>query len=538
MRPGAVTAFGLEFCRVEPRHVPDKAALIAVYNATDGANWKTETNWLTTKPIDQWHGVITDRNGRVVELNLSLNNLTGKIPAKIGELNRLRTLDLFSNSVAGAIPPELGNLTQLTKLQLSRNNFAGEIPHEIGMLRNLKEFEVAQNNLTGEIPNTLWRLQKLQTLTLRRNDLTGHISPEIGNLRALVRLDFYDNGLTGPIPPEFGRLTNLERLSLIGNQLSGTIPPQLGQMRRLIYLNVAGNRISGSIPAELAQIATLERLAASNNQLEGIIPPEIGDLTELRALSLSRNMLAGPIPASLGNLKELVFFSMSENNLSGDIPASLGKLRNLDTFNIRNNELLTGCIPAYLASVPFTDFSDVDLPFCATTEVVPTPVSLVTHYATISTNKGSFVVELLDDIADVYVSNFLKLFRSDFYNGSEWHRVVDGFVIQTGINAEGKTADRFDDEFHPDMKHDAAGIVSMANAGLNTNTSQFFITLAAAPHLDPYVDGEPKHCENPEVSCHAVFGKVIKGMNVVFAIEQGDIIESIDVTGGIEIPVR
>ena len=351
-----------------------------------------------------------------------------------------------------------------------------------------------------------------------------------------MHLDIYDNGLTGPIPPEFGRLTNLENLYLIRNQLSGTIPPQLGQMRSLKHLDVASNRISGSIPAELAQIATLQSFAAGNNQLEGIIPPEIGELTELRALGLSDNMLTGPIPASLGNLKELVFVSMTDNNLSGDIPASLGKLRKLDTFTIRNNELLTGCIPAYLASVPSTDFSDVDLPFCATTEIVPTPVSRVTYFATISTNKGSFVVELFDDIAGVYVDNFLGLVRTDFYNGSAWHRVIPGFVIQTGINAEGETADRFDDEFHPDMKHDASGIVSMANAGLNTNTSQFFITLAAAPHLDPYVDGQLKSCDNPEVSCHAVFGKVIKGMNVVLAIEQGDTISSIDVVGSIALP--
>ncbi len=86
------------------------------------------------------------------------------------------------------------------------------------------------------------------------------------------------------------------------------------------------------------------------------------------------------------------------------------------------------------------------------------------------------------------------------------------------------------------MKHDATGILSIANAGLNTNTSQFFITLSAIPHLDPNVDGEPKPCENPTVSCHAVFGKVINGMDIVFAIEQGDTIQSVNIIGKIVLP--
>ena len=79
------------------------------------------------------------------------------------------------------------------------------------------------------------------------------------------------------------------------------------------------------------------------------------------------------------------------------------------------------------------------------------------------------------------------------------------------------------------MKHDSVGILSMANAGLNTNTSQFFITLSATPHLDPYVDGQLKPCEVFGTSCHAVFGKVTSGMDVVLAIQQGDVMESVDI---------
>lgn len=152
-----------------------------------------------------------------------------------------------------------------------------------------------------------------------------------------------------------------------------------------------------------------------------------------------------------------------------------------------------------------------------------------TYSATIESTKGTIEVDLYNDIAYIYVENFINLAQSGFYDGALWHRVIPGFVIQAGINPEGRQADRFDDVFHPDMKHNDAGILSMANSGLNTNTSQFFITHAPAPHLDPYVNGELKPCAAPDVSCHAVFGKVTSGIEAVFNTrsDTGDKIESI-----------
>lgn len=150
--------------------------------------------------------------------------------------------------------------------------------------------------------------------------------------------------------------------------------------------------------------------------------------------------------------------------------------------------------------------------------------------ATIKTSKGDIHVDLFQDIARVYVDNFVRLSESGFYDGSPWHRVVPDFVIQGGRNLGGETTPEFDDEFHPDMKHDSAGILSMANRGLNTNTSQFFITHGPTPHLDPYVDGQMKQCATPGVSCHAVFGRVTAGIEIVNQIEQGvDSIETIEI---------
>ena len=151
------------------------------------------------------------------------------------------------------------------------------------------------------------------------------------------------------------------------------------------------------------------------------------------------------------------------------------------------------------------------------------------YSATITTDKGVIEVDLYNDIAHIYVKNFVDLAQSGFYDGAQWHRVIPGFVIQTGINADGQQAAEFDDVFHPDMKHNDAGILSMANRGLNTNTSQFFITHGPTPHLDPYENGEPKPCGTLGVSCHAVFGKVTSGIEAVFNTQQGDVIESITI---------
>jgi cyclophilin family peptidyl-prolyl cis-trans isomerase len=125
--------------------------------------------------------------------------------------------------------------------------------------------------------------------------------------------------------------------------------------------------------------------------------------------------------------------------------------------------------------------------------------------ALFETSKGNFRVELFEDKAPITSKNFITLVNKGFYNNLIFHRVIDGFMIQGGDpngNGTGGPGYKIPDEFHPDLKH-AQGVISMANAGPNTGGSQFFITLQATPWLD---------------NKHAVFGKVIEGMDVVQAI--------------------
>ncbi|MBS1515204.1 MAG: peptidylprolyl isomerase [Bacteroidetes bacterium] len=126
--------------------------------------------------------------------------------------------------------------------------------------------------------------------------------------------------------------------------------------------------------------------------------------------------------------------------------------------------------------------------------------------AQLETTMGTIKIKLFTDKAPITTQNFIDLINQGFYNGIIFHRVIDGFVIQGGDptgTGMGGSKKIIPDEFGEGLKHSKAGILSMANAGPNTGTSQFFITLAPEPHLD---------------GKHAVFGEVIVGMDVVYAI--------------------
>ena len=106
----------------------DRAALAALYNATNGSSWLVDTNWLSNGPLGEWHGVSTDADGRVAELDLDGKQLSGPIPSELGNLDNLEWLILDSNQLSGSIPSELGNLDNLRALSLGNNQFSGCVP--------------------------------------------------------------------------------------------------------------------------------------------------------------------------------------------------------------------------------------------------------------------------------------------------------------------------------------------------------------------------------------------------------------------------
>ena len=376
----------------------DRAALVALYNATDGPNWTWNDNWASDAPLREWASVDVDEDGRVVSLGLWGNQLSGSIPPELGDLTSLENLYLRDNQLSGSIPPELGDLTNLETLDLSDNGLSGSIPPELGDLTNLENLDLSDNGLSGSIPPELGDLTSLETLDLSDNGLSGSIPPELGDLTNLENLYLSDNQLSGCIPNALGDtlrndFSGLELsfcasrasdpadkavlqafynatggrdwstntnwlsdqpmglwygvatdsdgrvtgLSFRMNDLSGSIPTDLVNLSNLEYLDLIANELSDSIPSSLGNLTKLRYLYLGNNDLSGAIPPELGKLVNLESLYLSNNDLSGPIPSELGNLSNLTSLYLTHNDLSGPIPSELGNLTNLQFLQLSEN---------------------------------------------------------------------------------------------------------------------------------------------------------------------------------------------------------
>jgi cyclophilin family peptidyl-prolyl cis-trans isomerase len=149
------------------------------------------------------------------------------------------------------------------------------------------------------------------------------------------------------------------------------------------------------------------------------------------------------------------------------------------------------------------------------------------YRAILKTAKGDIVVDLFEDRAPITVNNFVFLARDGYYDDTTFHRVLPNFMAQGGDptgTGSGGPGYKFNDEFHPELRHNKPGMLSMANAGANTNGSQFFLTHVPTPHLD---------------NRHSVFGEVVEGMDVLLSLtlrdpnqrpqSQGDALRTIEI---------
>ena len=219
--------------------------------------------------------------------------MTARWPGRVTELY------LYNNGLTGSIPPALGNLGHLQELNLGNNALTGAIPRALGSLANLESLYLDGAGLSGRIPSALGSLVNLRLLHLTANALTGPIPAELGGLVNLEWLELEGNDLTGSIPGELGNLVNLERLSLSANALTGPIPGALGSLTNLRGLHLGQHALTVT-PAELGSLVNLEVLNLRWNALTGPIPAALGSLVNLRSLNLTRNWgVSGPLPPGL-----------------------------------------------------------------------------------------------------------------------------------------------------------------------------------------------------------------------------------------------
>ncbi|MCY4600682.1 MAG: hypothetical protein OXF27_12290 [Acidobacteria bacterium] len=328
----------------------DRAALVALYDATDGANWTNNTNWKTSAPLPEWYGVQTNPSGRVTALDLRDNALNGSLPTQLGNLTYLSWLVLLNNDLTDTIPATLRKLDHLDTLDLGGNALTGDVPAWLGDLSNLRNLLLWGNELTGTIPTALRKLNKLEWLNLSGNALAGTVPTWLGDLASLRRLWLSGNELTGTIPATLRKLDHLGTLDLGGNALTGAVPAWLGDLSNLRWLSLWGNELTGTIPATLQKLDKLESLNLGDNALTGTVPAWLGDLSNLRNLLLWGNELTGTIPTALRRLDKLESLSLGWNDLTGPIPVALGSLGNLEWLSLNGNALAYP-IPSELGSL-------------------------------------------------------------------------------------------------------------------------------------------------------------------------------------------
>ena len=254
----------------------ERAALMALYEMTDGDHWINNENWGSNKPLEEWYGVHTV-DGDVWELTLTSNNLNGNLPEAIGDLSHIRWLQLGWNYLTGEIPESIGKLSKLWYLELREcRQLSGELPESMRNLNNLKNLLLANTGLGGDLPEWIGGLELLEQLELSASHFSGSIPDSYKNLKNMWDLNLQANyEISGVIPDWLGEMPSIKRLMLSENQLTGEIPASLGQLANLEVLWLGRNQLTGNIPKTFANLDNLKTLNLSENYLDGAIPEEV-----------------------------------------------------------------------------------------------------------------------------------------------------------------------------------------------------------------------------------------------------------------------
>ncbi len=239
-------ASGFDCTGVNQIPIAECAALVALYNSSNGTNWADNSGWQVTNTPCTWSGLdCTD--GHISQINLIYNELTGTLPPELGDLSHLSALGLWGNQLHGPIPAELGKLSELGFLDLSGNLLTGSPPAELGELKKLRVLSLAHNQFGGPIPSAWGKVASLESLDLSYNRFDGPVPAELGDLVHLTQLRLSHNQLNGAIPDTLGNLSQLYELDLSYNQLSGPIPESVTHVDQCILW---GNQLEGTITTD------------------------------------------------------------------------------------------------------------------------------------------------------------------------------------------------------------------------------------------------------------------------------------------------
>ncbi|KAL6874158.1 hypothetical protein ACP4OV_014240 [Aristida adscensionis] len=311
-------------------------------------------------------------------LDISQNNITGHLPACMGQFTRLRTLDLSGNNLT-RLPHEIGLLSGLRTLELSYNHLTGRVPYEIGLLSNLTFLGLNNNDLDGVITEEHFAsLKSLKHIDLSYNSLRINISSEwqppfrlnfahfaacqMGPkfpswLRRLVdveEIDISSAGIDDFLPDWFSNVfSNAIIMDMSNNQLIGDMPSNM-ELMSLEELYLSSNQITGQIPTLPLNLTTLD---ISLNYLSGPLPSNFG-VPNLQILFLYTNHITGHIPRCICNCENLFVIDLANNIFEGELPLCHGNRNTMTMLDLSNNSL-SGEFPAVLQNFPHLGFLDL-----------------------------------------------------------------------------------------------------------------------------------------------------------------------------------
>ncbi|OIT26833.1 PREDICTED: polygalacturonase inhibitor-like [Nicotiana attenuata] len=288
----------------------DKKVLLKIKN--DLRNPYHLASWDPNTDCCYWYVVKCDRKtNRINALTVFQANISGQIPAAVGDLPFLETLQFHHiTNLTGTIPPTIAKLTNLKMLRLSFTNLSGPIPQFLSQLKNLFLLELNYNQFTGTIPSSLSELPNLLAIHLDRNKLTGQIPESFGNFRGQIpSLYLSHNSLTGPVPKSLGNL-NFTTLDFSRNKLEGDVSFLFGKNKAIQIIDLSRNTLQFDI-SKVEFPESLTWLDLNHNRIFGRLPQGLKDL-QLQNLNVSYNRLCGQIPQG-GKLQSFDVYSYFHN---------------------------------------------------------------------------------------------------------------------------------------------------------------------------------------------------------------------------------
>ena len=431
---------------------PDRAALVALYDATDGPNWVNDDNWLSDASLGDWHGIDVDGIGRVVGVHLGRNNLSGELPRELGKLTALSWLNFGVNQLKGAIPRELGALVRLRGLGLGWNGLQGEIPPELGNLKELEALNLSRNQLSGALPRSLLELERLTRLWLDRNrglcvpgtTLYSEWLNRIDNVRRApfcnesdvaalkslyeatggadwTRAEGWLDGVTldawhGVKSDSLGRVTHID---LGGNGLNGNLPNDLTGLKHMTSLRIGVNALTGPLPLGLTALDLRELHYAGTGLCT---PPDVGFRAWLNAIPSHEGTATECAPLSdrdiLHVLHEATNGSGWEQSDGWLSDAPLGNWYGIETDDngrVVSIELdrngLEGSTPAELGGL--TELTSLSLDRNRLSGEIPSQVGNLAKLRSLSLSSNNLSGEVPPELGDLAELQSLTLFSND-----------------------------------------------------------------------------------------------------------------------------